>query len=188
MGRDDRRAQLVGAAAAAFLAAGFDATSMESVAERAGVTRLIVYRHFESKEALYRAVLDSVVESLRAEFDPSTPSGVSAMLLSVGRRHPDAFRLLWRQARHEPLFEKEAEAFRTIAAGFADDFILPYVAGKEMRHWGAAVIVDYLYGGICEWLDSGHPDRDDVFAAHLQSGARALVEAWSGSTATVARR
>ena len=78
MGRDDRRAQLVGAAAAAFLAAGFDATSMEAVAERAGVTRLIVYRHFDSKEALYRAVLDSVVESLRSEFDPVAPSGVAA--------------------------------------------------------------------------------------------------------------
>src|SRR5262245_43841816 len=103
MSRDDRRAQLVGAAAAAFLAAGFDATSMESVAERAGVTRLIVYRHFESKQALYKAVLESVVESLRAEFDPAEPSGVAQMLLSIARRHPDAFRLLWRQARHEPL-------------------------------------------------------------------------------------
>jgi AcrR family transcriptional regulator len=179
MGRDDRRAQLVGAAAAAFLAAGFDATSMESVAERAGVTRLIVYRHFESKQALYRAVLDSVVESLRSEFDPAAPSGVAAMLLSVGRRHPDAFRLLWRHARHEPLFEKEAQAFRTIAAGFADDFIRPFVTDKELRHWGAAVIVDYLYGGICEWLDTGRRSRDDEFAAHLQAGARALVEAWS---------
>jgi AcrR family transcriptional regulator len=188
MGRDDRRAQLVGAAAAAFLAAGFDATSMEAVAERAGVTRLIVYRHFDSKEALYRAVLDSVVDSLRSEFDPAAPSGVAAMLLSVGRRHPDAFRLLWRQARHEPLFEKEAQAFRTIAAGFADDFIRPYVADRELRHWGAAVIVDYLYGGICEWLDTGRPTRDDAFAAHLQAGARALVEAWSTATATVPRR
>jgi AcrR family transcriptional regulator len=179
MGRDDRRAQLVGAAAAAFLAAGFDATSMESVAERAGVTRLIVYRHFESKEALYRAVLDSVVDALRSEFDPDAPSGVATMLLSVGRRHPDAFRLLWRHARHEPLFEKEAQAFRTIAAGFADDFIRPYVADKELRHWGAAVIVDYLYGGICEWLDNGRPSRDHEFAGHLQAGAGALVEAWS---------
>ena len=186
MSRDDRRAQLVGAAAAAFLAAGFDATSMESVAERAGVTRLIVYRHFDSKEALYRAVLDSVVESLRAGFDPDAPAGVAAMLLSVGRRHPDGFRLLWRQARHEPLFEKEAEAFRTVAAGFADDFIRPYVADRALRRWGAAVIVDYLYGGICEWLDSGRPGRDAAFVAHLQAGARALVEAWS--TTTVARR
>ena len=179
LGRDDRRTQLVGAAAAAFLAAGFDATSMESVAERAGVTRLIVYRHFESKQALYRAVLDSVVESLRSEFDPDAPSGVAAMLLSVGRRHPDAFRLLWRQARHEPLFEKEAQAFRTVAAGFADEFIRAYVADKELRQWGAAVIVDYLYGGICEWLDMGRPTRDEAFAVHLQAGARALVEAWS---------
>ena len=188
MARDDRRTQLVGAAAAAFLAAGFDATSMESVAERAGVTRLIVYRHFESKEALYRAVLDSVIESLRCEFDPAAPSAVAAMLVSVGRRHPDAFRLLWRHACHEPLFEKEAQAFRTIAASFADDFIRPYVWDRELRHWGAAMIVDYLYGGICEWLDVGRPRRDAAFAVHLQAGARALVEAWSAGSTTVAQR
>ena len=145
---------------------------MESVAERAGVTRLIVYRHFESKQALYRAVLDSVVESLRSEFDPAAPSGVAAMLLSVGRRHPDAFRLLWRHARHEPLFEKEAQAFRTIAAGFADDFIRPFVTDKELRHWGAAVIVDYLYGGICEWLDTGRPEPSTTCSRRISKPAR----------------
>jgi len=41
MSRTDRREQLVVAAAAAFLAGGFDGTSMEMVADRAGVTRLI---------------------------------------------------------------------------------------------------------------------------------------------------
>ena len=111
------------AAAAAFLAGGFDGTSMESVAEEAGVTRLIVYRHFESKEALYRAVLDSVVEPLRLEFVPDQPAGIGALLLRVARHNPDGFRLLWRHARHEPTFAKEAEAFRQIAAGFADNHI-----------------------------------------------------------------
>src|SRR5262245_7656099 len=179
MGRDDRRAQLVGAAAAAFLAAGFDATSMESVAERAGVTRLIVYRHFESKEALYRAVLDSVVDRLRTEFEPSEPQHVSRTLLAVARSHPDAFRLLWRHARHEPTFEKEAEAFRQVAAGFADEYIRPFVGDAGLRRWGAATIVDYLYGGICEWLDTGDEREDALFAERLQAGARALVEAWA---------
>jgi AcrR family transcriptional regulator len=179
LSRDDRRAQLVGAAAAAFLAGGYDGTSMESVAEQAGVTRLIVYRHFDSKQALYRAVLDSVVDPLREEYAPDQPSGIGTLLLGIARRHPDAFRLLWRHARHEPTFVKEAEAFREIAAGFADGHIAAYVADPILRRWGAATIVDYLYGGICEWLDHGDARRDDDFAVHLQAGARALVTAWS---------
>ncbi len=179
MSRDERRAQLVSAAAAAFLAGGFDGTSMESVADQAGVTRLIVYRHFESKDALYRAVLDSVVEPLRLEFVPEQPAGIGALLLRVARSNPDGFRLLWRHARHEPTFAKEAEAFRQIAAGFADNHIRDYVTDPTLRAWGAATIVDYLYGGICEWLDNGDPMLDDQFAGRLQAGARALVATWS---------
>ena len=179
MSRADRRRQLVGAAAAAFLAGGFDGTSMETVAERAGVTRLIVYRHFESKEALYRAVLDSVVERLRVEFRPERPDAIAAVLLRVARDRPDAFRLLWRHARHEPTFAKEAEAFQTVAAEFADEYIRTHIADTRMRAWAAATIVDYLYGGICEWLDNGDAGTDAEFAVRLQAGARALVGAWS---------
>ena len=58
--RAERRAQLLTAAATAFVSGGFDGTSMEDVAEQAGVTRLIVYRIFATKEDLYRAVLESV--------------------------------------------------------------------------------------------------------------------------------
>ncbi len=176
MSRDERRAQLVSAAAAAFLAGGFDGTSMESVAEEAGVTRLIVYRHFESKDALYRAVLDSVVEPLRLEFVPEQPSGIGALLLRVARSNPDGFRLLWRHARHEPTFAKEAEAFRQIAAAISPTITSASTSSTpRLRAWGAATIVDYLYGGICEWLDNGDSMLDDEFAGRLQAGARALM-------------
>jgi AcrR family transcriptional regulator len=179
LSRLERHAQLVGAAAAAFLEGGFDGTSMEAVAERAGVTRLIVYRHFDGKEALYRAVLESVVAPLRERFDPDQPAGFERMLLDVARAHPDAFRLLWRHARHEPLFSKEATAFRQIASGLAEQIIGRHIADVAIRQWGAATLVDYLYGGICEWLDHGDADRDHDFADRLQAGARAMVAAWS---------
>jgi AcrR family transcriptional regulator len=184
MTRAERQAQLIGAAAAAFLAGGFDGTSVEAVAERAGVTRLIVYRNFESKHALYRAVLDSIVDALRDEFQPDArrheyPTSTAAMLVSVARRHPDGFRLLWRHARHEPTFAKQAEEFRQVVATFADEIIRPYIGDVAVRKWAAATVVDYLYGGTCEWLDGGVMGRDDEFAERLQAGARGLVAAWS---------
>ena len=55
--RAERRDVLLRAAARAFARAGFVHTSMEEIAAAAGITRLIIYRHFASKEALYRAVL-----------------------------------------------------------------------------------------------------------------------------------
>ena len=64
MQRDERQAQILAAAAAAFARTGFAGTSMDDVAAEAGITRLIVYRHFDSKEDLYRAVLTKVTDRL----------------------------------------------------------------------------------------------------------------------------
>ena len=66
--RDERQAPILRAAAAAFARTGFAGTSMDDVAAEAGITRLIVYRHFDSKEDLYRAVLERVTDRLREEF------------------------------------------------------------------------------------------------------------------------
>lgn len=177
--RTERRAQLIEVAASVFLDGGYDGTSMEQVAEAAGVTRLIVYRIFESKEALYRAVLVSVTDHLREAWEASGPVGIATVIVGVAREHPDAFRLLWRHALHEPPFAVEAEAFRLIVADFASAIIEPFVGDRTMRRWASTALVEHLYGGICTWLDVGDPHRDDEFAAKLQAGMRALVAAWS---------
>jgi AcrR family transcriptional regulator len=65
--RPTRRAAILRAAAAAFAERGFADTSMDDVAGAAGITRLIVYRHFDSKEALYAAVLQHVRDRLAEE-------------------------------------------------------------------------------------------------------------------------
>ena len=58
LSREQREASILRAAARAFATGGFAATSMEDIAAEAGVTKLIVYRHFDSKQQLYEAVLD----------------------------------------------------------------------------------------------------------------------------------
>lgn len=54
---DRKRAAIINAAIEEFLAAGFDATSMDRVAARASVSKRTVYNHFPSKEALFAAIL-----------------------------------------------------------------------------------------------------------------------------------
>jgi TetR/AcrR family transcriptional regulator of autoinduction and epiphytic fitness len=54
---DRKRAAIVAAAIDEFLAAGFDATSMDRIAARASVSKRTVYNHFASKEALFAAIL-----------------------------------------------------------------------------------------------------------------------------------
>jgi hypothetical protein len=151
MRREERRAQILEAAARAFRSGGFDGTSMDDVARAAGVTRLIVYRIFESKDDLYRAVIDA-----------------------------DGFRLLWRHAAHEPQFAPLADLFRTFAVDHAESLLAEEIRDATMLHWAARAILGYLYDGICTWLDDGDAARDGEFVEMLGVGSRALVAALSG--------
>lgn len=181
MPREARREQLLNAAAAAFLERGFDGTSMEVVADHAGVTRMLVYRHFESKSAIYRAVLGAAVDALREVFDPAVAGhepGVAGQLLTAARARPDAFRLLWRHARHEPEFAADALAFRHVAVEFADALLAGTVPDAKRRHWSAVLIIDYLFDGICNHLDEGDEADDADLARHLFWGATGMISAW----------
>ena len=58
LNREQRREQILAAATTAFARNGFAATSLDDIAAEAGITRVILYRHFDSKTDLYQAVLD----------------------------------------------------------------------------------------------------------------------------------
>jgi len=182
--RAARRAQLIEAAASAFLRRGYDKTSMEDVAQVAGVSRLIVYRNFESKPVLYRSVLDSVLLDLAEAFgdvdlEEVRARGAAHLVVPVARRHPDAFRLLWRHAWHEPDFADQAMFFRHQVTYYAHEMLAPYVADDVLLAWAGATAGAHLVDGICHWLDVGDPCRDEEFAAMMTRGLRALAGAWA---------
>ncbi len=62
--RDERRAILLSAALEVFTVSGYHAASMEDIADRAGVSKPVLYQHFPSKLDLYLAVLDLHIDSL----------------------------------------------------------------------------------------------------------------------------
>jgi AcrR family transcriptional regulator len=185
--RAERREQIARAAAAVFMRGGFDGTSMDEVARRAGVTRLIVYRIFESKDVLYRTVLDLVIDDLEDAFDPASkrPRGehtdqtIASMVLVVARRHPDAFRLLWRHAAHEPSFRDFATQFKTAVIEYAIELLGASIGDAVVRRWAAESVVSHLYESVCLWLDDGDPARDDECAAMIAASMRAVVTAWT---------
>ena len=129
---------------------------MDDVADEAGITRLIVYRHFDSKEDLYRAVLERVVTRLGEEFTDA--ESAVRPLLTVAREDPDAFRLLWAHAAHEPRFAAYVADFREAAVEFADELVGSRIADTRLRRWAMIVIVDHLYDAVLTWLDVGDPE------------------------------
>ena len=62
--RSARRKQLLAAAQQVFVAQGYHAAAMDDIAERAGVSKPVLYQHFPGKLELYLALLDQHVELL----------------------------------------------------------------------------------------------------------------------------
>ena len=67
--RQERRAQVLEAARSAFVELGYYATAMDDIAERAGVSKPILYQHFSSKLELYLDLLSSAIGRLQAAVD-----------------------------------------------------------------------------------------------------------------------
>ena len=62
--RGARRLQLLRAAQDVFVAQGFHAAAMDDIADRAGVSKPVLYQHFPGKRELYLALLEEHVSEL----------------------------------------------------------------------------------------------------------------------------
>jgi AcrR family transcriptional regulator len=62
--RHERRRQLLDAALEVFVSRGYHAAAMDEIAERAGVSKPVLYQHFPGKLELYLALLDESVDTL----------------------------------------------------------------------------------------------------------------------------
>ena len=181
--RPTRRAAILRAAAAAFAERGFAATSMDDVAAAAGITRLIVYRHFESKDALYAAVLPDVRDRLAQEgsaFSGGGESGAVRALLAVGRGDAAGVTLLLRHASREPQFASYADEFREQVITYADRLMrIAHAPARVRSRWAAETLVSFVFDALLHWLEDGDPERDDEFLARVDASLPALVAAWA---------
>ena len=102
--RDERRALLLSAALEVFTQAGYHQAAMDEIADRAGVSKPVLYQHFPSKLDLYLAVLDLHIDRLVFEIQKaiaSTPENVARVQATVAAyfnfidSEGEAFRLLF---------------------------------------------------------------------------------------------
>ncbi|GAA1545017.1 TetR/AcrR family transcriptional regulator [Brevibacterium picturae] len=72
--REQRRDQLVGVARSVFATRGYRTTSMDTIAEAAGVSKPVLYQHFASKQDLYLALIDDSAAHLDTTLDAAIGS------------------------------------------------------------------------------------------------------------------
>jgi AcrR family transcriptional regulator len=180
--RAARQEAILRGAARAFAGTGYAGTSMEDIAAASGITKLIVYRHFDSKEDLYRSVLQRVFDRLAEEFVIGYSRGAGGVgarsLLTVAREDPDGFQLLWHHAAHEPQFADYARELRERSVD-ASRALLGGQVPADLHEWAAHTLVDYLVEAVLNWLEYGDPTRDEEFVGLATAGARAGVRAWA---------
>ena len=72
-----RREQILDVSVQVFARNGFHSTSMNDVAEAAGVTKPVLYQHFDSKQDLYLALLDEAGNRLRMAVSKAVASALN---------------------------------------------------------------------------------------------------------------
>lgn len=84
--RPDKHCAITRAASEMFLAEGFERTSLDQIAQRAGVSKQTIYSHFADKQALFRAICTELTEKLTIPLRrPASEAGdLRAVLLRLG--------------------------------------------------------------------------------------------------------
>ncbi|MEY2450183.1 MAG: hypothetical protein QOH79_3659 [Acidimicrobiaceae bacterium] len=179
-----RRRQLLAVALRVFAERGYHPTSMNDLAEAAGVTKPVLYQHFRSKRALYLELLEDVGEQLRDAIDKATTeagtpreqvqAGFQAYFEFVAQQQL-AFQLLFGGgARRDEQF---ADAVRSVEVSIADSIAaLIVVDGLDdaRRRLLAHGIVGLAEGTSRHWLANGMTGSADVLAEQV------AALAWAG--------
>jgi AcrR family transcriptional regulator len=159
--RAERRDQILAAATEAFARNGFAATGLDDIAAEAGVTRVLLYRHFESKTDLYQAVLDRMCARLDAHVAEPVGGFSDASLdglLAAAIESPAGFRLLFQHALREPEFKERIEKFRADITSASYLQIAAVVPEEGLARWAAQLAPVVAIEAIIAWLDAGQPD------------------------------
>ena len=114
LGPERRRPMVLDAALRLFTAAGYQGTSMEAIAEAAGVTKPVVYECYPSKAELFRALLE------RAELEIVAAGAWGNRECVIGNFSRWSAYRRWHPLRNEPEYPVQVWAFARRSADRAD--------------------------------------------------------------------
>jgi AcrR family transcriptional regulator len=180
----ERREQLLGIGKHLFAERGFEGTSIEEIAARAGVSKPVVYEHFGGKEGLYAVVVDREVERLLTMAttllggarNRETFEGAAVALLRYIDENTDGFRILVRDSNPG----SGAGTYGTLLSDIAGqvEYILADFLTSRGHDPKLAPMYAQMFVGMVAftgqwWLDARKPRLEEV-AANL------IDLAWNG--------
>lgn len=189
----ERREQLLRTAVPVFADKGFHATSMNDVAEAAGVTKPVLYQHFSSKRELFVELLAEIGLELRTTIAKATAdaegprqqieNGFRAYFEYVAD-NTDSFRVLFGSgARRDPEFASFAREVETSIAAAIAELILVEGEPFEQRLLLAHSMVGMTEAASRYWISHDRQPDTATLATQLSQLAWAGMR---GITTTVA--
>jgi AcrR family transcriptional regulator len=193
---DARRRQLFEVALSLFAEHGYLATTMDDIAEAAGVTKPLVYQHFDSKRALYLELMDVFSRELVTGIVKATASAEGprqqvelgfAAYFELMVENEQAFRLLY--GRDAPDDTELGAALRRVEETIAQAIDPLIDAGLEPEHrlLLAHAVVGMAEGASRHWLEARRQRPDGVGGAdRVDAGEAATLAAqladlaWAG--------
>lgn len=184
--RSARRRELLSASSKALAELGIRKATMEQIAGEVGVSKVVLYRYFGSKDKLVHAVLDEIVDDfLQAEAEEAEWwTDRVRRTLSVARENPDALKLLIRHAAHDPEFGYHLERLVDALVERSEERITE-IRGDRSSVLGntrflARTIMSFFLDAYVRWIDEGPTEHDDEFLEWITRSVRAISYYWAG--------
>jgi len=166
----EKRRAIIDAAQALFLDSGFGATSMDAVAERAGVSKRTVYSHFDSKESLFGSVMTTMCMMLgegAPDYIAASPEAAQAGKVILGEvPDGDVRHVLHTLGCRFLSLVTQPEAIALFRVVIAESGRFPEL-GDEFYKNGAEPLVECLAHYLSLQVEQGNLVIDDTcYAAH----------------------
>jgi AcrR family transcriptional regulator len=187
---DRRRQQLLDVALRLFARQGFNATTMDDIAEAAGVTKPLLYQHFLSKRALYLELVDTVADTMLEAIGKAAAAAVGprqqveggfAAYFHLVVTHADAFRLLF--GSDVPNDPELSRAVRNVENSIAEaiDVLIDAGLDEDHRRLLAYAVVGMAEGASRHFLAARGPVEGDPDESEATRLARRLADlSWAG--------
>jgi AcrR family transcriptional regulator len=164
--RSARRKQLLAAAQQIFVAQGYHAAAMDEIAERAGVSKPVLYQHFPGKLDLYLALLDThcdaIIAKVRTAMSATTDNkervnGAVRAYFDFVDHESEAFRLVFESdLRNDPAVRERVERVEQGSIAAVTDTI---IADTGLSNDQAQLLASGLVGAAGQaaqfWLAGG---------------------------------
>jgi AcrR family transcriptional regulator len=187
----ERRQTLITAASELFAKHGYDYVTLDEVAARAGVTKVIVYRHFQSKKALYLDLLaehrDELLRTLAAGMAVEQPledrvPAVADAWFQYVETHPFAWAMLFRDTTGDAQIRGFHEAMRDTARAAIANLLAAEAAlqlDPNQIEPVAELLRSAMTGLALWWLNNSEIDRKTLVDTIVQTTWQGLASATS---------